>query len=149
MVQQDLFRLANFSLQGAGVKVFVGALFPLVTSAYFSRQVFLHLRSSTCRSFLLLEEVVYRSVTSPASFSILPVLLSSNVHNLTSLSPPFIIFLFHCFWLLLFIGWLCLFFALLSGAVIWRFFPFCFAALFRSDMHSCPHVDPAEARGTI
>lgn len=91
MVQQDLFRLANFSLQGAGVKVFVGALFPLVTSAYFSRQVFLHLRSSTCRSFLLLEEVVYRSVTSPASFSILPVLLSSNVHNLTSLSPPFII----------------------------------------------------------
>ena len=91
MVQQDLFRLANFSLQGAGVKVFVGALFPLVTSAYFSRQVFLHLRSSTCRSFLLLEEVVYRSVTSPASFSILPVLLSINVHNLTSLSPPFII----------------------------------------------------------
>ena len=91
MVQQDLFRLANFSLQGAGVKVFVGALFPLVSSAYFSRQVFLHLRSSTCRSFLLLEEVVYRSVTSPASFSILPVLLSSNVHNLTSLSPPFII----------------------------------------------------------
>ncbi len=59
MVQQDLFRLANFSLQGAGVKVFVGALFPVVTSAYFSRQVLLHLRSSTCRSFLLLEEVMY------------------------------------------------------------------------------------------
>lgn len=148
MVQQDLFRLANFSLQGAGVKVFVGALFPLVTSAYFSRQVFLHLRSSTCRSFLLLEEVVYRSVTSPASFSILPVLLSSNVHNLTSLSPPFIISV--SLLLVVIVHWLIV---SLFCLAVWRsnltFFPFCFAALFRSDMHSCPHVDPAEARGTI